>query len=264
MPPLNAVRRPAGDGGDGAADLVLLHGFTQTGAAWGPFVDALGANRDLVLVDLPGHGGSDAVRADLPTAADLVLAAADAAGCGPAFDLCGYSLGGRVALHLALRHPDRVGRLVLLSATAGIEDDAARERRRQADEQMADDLEASGDVAGFVARWLAAPMFAAVPAERSGASERAANTATGLASSLRLAGTGTQEPQWGALGGLGLPVLAVAGADDVRFAAHARRLARLVPSAAFALVPGAGHAVHLQQPQVCARIVGRWLDVTAG
>src|SRR5271166_3578409 len=88
----------------GPRPLVLAHGFTQTGRLWGTFGARLAERRPLLAVDLPGHGGSGEVRADLPVSGDLVLAA------GPArVDLLGYSLGARVALHAALAQPDRIG-----------------------------------------------------------------------------------------------------------------------------------------------------------
>ncbi len=233
--------------------LVLAHGFTQTGRSWGEFGRRLAPGRRLVLVDLPGHGGSDAVRADLPAAGALLAEAAATAAGGAPFDLFGYSLGARVALHAALGRPEGLRRLVLLGATGGIEDPAARAAREQRDRAMADELEASGDLEAFLARWLAQPMFAGL--EDPGLGERLRNTPAGLASSLRLAGTGTQLPLWGRLGDLACPVLALAGATDVRFARHAARLAAGAPTGAWSLVPGAGHAAHLAQPALTVALV---------
>ena len=175
-------------------------------------------------------------------------------------DLLGYSLGARVALHVALATELAVGHLVLIGGTAGMEDEQARARRRQADESMADGLEASGDVDAFVDRWLSAPMFRRLVAtDDAQRDERQRNSAPGLASSLRLCGTGTQEPLWDRLPGLAQPLLAFAGADDSRFGAHALRMASLAPRAVASLLPGAGHAVHLAQPDQAFRLVHHWL-----
>lgn len=238
--------------------LVLAHGFTQTGRLWGPFGTALGRARRLVRVDLPGHGGSDTVRADLVASGDLLAAAA-----GEPADLLGYSLGARVALHAALQHPELVRRLVLIGGTAGIEDPDARAARRARDDALADDLERTGDVEGFLRRWLANPMWATLPADAAGLAERSRNSAAGLASSLRLAGTGTQMPLWDRLGELRPPVLVLAGADDARFVAAGLRLARAARSAALSLVPGAGHAAHLAQPVLSALLVEQYLGEPA-
>ncbi|HEY3943362.1 MAG TPA: alpha/beta fold hydrolase [Acidimicrobiales bacterium] len=240
--------------------LVMVHGFTQTGRSWGDFGALLARGRQLVLLDLPGHGGSGHVLADLPTGGRLIVEAAGQALGGRPFDLLGYSLGARFALHAALASPERVARLVVIGATAGIEDPGAAARRRSADETLADALESDGDVTAFLRRWLAAPMFAGLPFGPSDLAERLRNTATGLASSLRLAGTGTQEPLWERLGRLATPTLALAGHDDPRFVAHALRLAGTMPAAVPAIVPGSRHAAHLHQPRTSARIVGHWLD----
>lgn len=240
--------------GDGPR-LVLLHGFTQTARTWGPFANLLAVGRELVRVDLPGHGGSGHLRADLVTTAALV-AATGAHGARP-YDLLGYSLGGRVALHVAQAWPDGLRRLVLIGATAGIEDPAARAARRARDEGLA--VQAEEDAEAFVARWVAAPMFAGLP--DPALDERRRNRGPGLAASLRMAGTGTQEPMWDRLGSVRSPVLCLAGASDIRFARHAQRLARAVPSGTFSLVPGAGHAAHLAQPALSARLVTRFLDM---
>jgi 2-succinyl-6-hydroxy-2,4-cyclohexadiene-1-carboxylate synthase len=241
--------------------LVLLHGFTQTGRLWGRFGDLLAESHTLVALDLPGHGDSGSVRADLPTTAGLVAEAAWTAVGDEPCALLGYSLGARVALHVALGTDLALRGAVLIGATAGIEDPAERARRRDSDEALAAELEASGDVEHFVDIWLHGPMFQRLALSDAAArSERLRNSAPGLASSLRLCGTGTQEPAWDLLPTITCPVLAMAGTDDTRFAAHALRIARLVPQAVASLVPGGGHAVHLAQPEQSGRIVRHWLD----
>jgi 2-succinyl-6-hydroxy-2,4-cyclohexadiene-1-carboxylate synthase len=236
----------------------MVHGFTQTARLWGPFGDLLAQDHTLIGIDLPGHAGSDAVRADLPATAGLVRDAVVATIGETPGDLFGYSLGARVALHVAMGTDLPIRRLVLVGATGGIEDPAARARRREADEAMAAALEASGDVDSFIARWLSNPMFAGL-ANAAQPEERHRNSVAGLASSLRLAGTGTQVPLWDHIAELRTPLLALAGTDDTRFGAHALRLAQSAPNAIATLIPGGGHAVHLAQPLVVARIVRHWL-----
>ncbi len=197
------------------------------------------------------------MRADLAESGAL-LAAAAASG-GVPYDLLGYSLGARVALHAALGAPGGLRRLVLIGATGGIEDATRREERIRRDEALA--AEAEEDLDAFLTRWVAQPMFAGL--SDPGLDERRRNTAAGLASSLRLVGTGTQLPLWDRLAELRAPLLAVAGAADVRFALAAARLARAAPSGVFSLVPGAGHAAHLARPELCARIVREFLDMGA-
>jgi 2-succinyl-6-hydroxy-2,4-cyclohexadiene-1-carboxylate synthase len=233
--------------------VVLAHGFTQTLASLAPLAGRLWRDWQVVRVDLPGHGRSGTVRADLPEAAGLLGLAG-----GPAA-YAGYSLGGRVCLRLALDRPDLVRALVLLGASPGIQDAGERAARRRADEALARDLERDG-VAAFLDRWLAGPLFATLPAERAGRAERLANSATGLAAALRLLGTGAQEPLWARLPALAMPVLLLAGELDAKFAALAGRMAGAIgPHARVALVPGAGHAAHLERPEETGALVARFL-----
>lgn len=241
------------DGTPGAARIVLVHGFTQTRRCWGPLAEDLAADHEVCRVDAPGHGRSGHVHAGLPDGAALVGEVG-----GPATYL-GYSMGGRLLLHLALDRPDLVERLVLVGATGGIDDPAERAARRAEDEARAEAIERDG-VEAFLDRWLAQPLFAGLPEAVQFRAERAENTADGLASSLRLAGTGVQEPLWDRLGALAMPVLVVAGERDAKFRALGERLvASIGAGAELALVPGAGHAAHLEQPAAFAGLLRRWL-----
>ncbi len=246
---------------DTGPPVVLLHGFTQNARCWGPFGEAIGARHATLAVDAPGHGGSAAVRADLPTTAGLLAATIETKVGGPAL-VVGYSMGGRLALHLALRRPDLVEGLVLIGATAGIDDEADRAARRAADDALADHLLAIG-VDAFLDEWLALPLFSGLTAAAARRSQRSGNDADGLASSLRLAGTGTQVPLWHRLGSLTMAVLVVAGAEDAKFRALGRRLADAVGSnATLAVVDGGGHAVHLEQPAETATVLEHWLTTS--
>ena len=240
------------------APTTFVHGFTQTRTSWDPVLARLAEGSRHVLVDLPGHGDSADVRADLWQTADLL------AGSCPAGGWVGYSLGGRCCLHLALAHPEVVTSLVLVGATGGIDDDGERTARRARDEALADRIEQIG-VAAFLDEWLAQPLFAGLTDETAGRAARLANTADGLAASLRLAGTGTQDPLWDRLPQLHCPVLLVAGARDGRFVAHAERMASLLPDAEVALIPGAGHAAHLEDPDAFVAAWQAWAhDRAAG
>ncbi|HEX4984378.1 MAG TPA: alpha/beta fold hydrolase [Ilumatobacteraceae bacterium] len=239
-----------------AERIVLVHGFTQTAASWRPMVArltaGLGSDVDIVAVDAPGHGDRGDVRADLPTGAAML------GDDGGRATYIGYSMGGRLCLHLALASPHLVDRLVLIGTTPGIEDDRERDARRAADDELADEIERIG-VRAFIERWLSQPLFAHLGRSDGEVETRLTNTAAGLASSLRLAGTGTQTPLWARLGELTMPVLVVAGEHDAKFASIGRRMADAIPDASFALIEGAGHAAHLERPaQTCAAIM-QWL-----
>lgn len=234
-----------------------MHGFTQTSACWSEFGRLLARSCEVVPIDAPGHG------AGAPVVSDLWQAGSDLAARLGGGTLLGYSMGGRIALHAALAgHRSSTGgidRLVLISATAGIDDDAERAARRRADDALADRVEAIG-VEEFVDEWLTAPMFSRLPPDPECLAARRSNTATGLAMSLRTCGVGTQDPLWHRLGDLTMPVLIVAGADDEKFTTLAHRLADGIAHSELAVVPSAGHACHSERPAAVAEIVVDWLS----
>jgi 2-succinyl-6-hydroxy-2,4-cyclohexadiene-1-carboxylate synthase len=250
-------------GGEGRR-LVLLHGFTQGPGSWDPVLAELDGSYQIVRVTLPGHGpaGSASAAARLPfeaAAAAIARAVADVAG-PEAATWVGYSLGGRLALRIALDRPDLVDSLVLLGATAGLEDTADRAARVEIDERLAAGLERKG-VEQFVEGWLAQALFARLSRSAAGVEERRQGTAEGLASALRLLGTGAQNPVWDRLGELDMPVLLLAGEHDSKFSALAFRLAAGIgENSGLTFVPGAGHAAHLERPQSVAAILSRFLS----
>lgn len=215
--------------------------------------DRLADRFTVTTVDAPGHGGSSEVAADLEEGAALIGAAGGRAA------YAGYSMGGRFALHLALARPDLVTALVLVSTTAGIDDEAERAERRRADDALADRVEREG-VEAFVRWWLTLPLFATLPADAAATEHRLGNTAAGLASSLRLAGTGTQQPLWRRLPELAMPVLVVAGSLDAAYLARAQRLvAGIGDNASLLAVEGAGHSLPLERPAELADAIASWL-----
>jgi 2-succinyl-6-hydroxy-2,4-cyclohexadiene-1-carboxylate synthase len=234
--------------------LVLVHGFTQTSRCWSPFDALLDARFEQYALDAPGHGTASALALDLPAAASyLALEGGDGI-------YVGYSMGGRMSLRLALDHPAWAQGLVLISASPGIADAAARRERVQRDEALADRIEQIG-VAAFVDEWLAQPLFAHLPPANAHRAERLRNTANGLASSLRLAGTGAREPLWDRLGELAVPVLVIAGALDEKYVAIGQQMAAAIgANATFAEVATAGHSAHLESPTATARLVNDWLE----
>ena len=188
--------------------VVLVHGFTQTSRSWQPIVDGLVTDHRVIRVDAPGHGRSSDVQADLWDGGRLVGQAGGEAA------YVGYSMGGRLCLHLALCEPSKVRALVLVGTTAGLESRTERAERREADEALARRLEVDG-LEPFLMHWLAQPLFAGLSPEAADIDDRMQNTVNGLASSLRLAGTGTQDPPlWERLDELTMPVLVVVGERD--------------------------------------------------
>ncbi|HZO35301.1 MAG TPA: alpha/beta fold hydrolase [Solirubrobacteraceae bacterium] len=227
-------------------DVVALHGFAGTGRIWDGVAERLDPARfRLHTPDLPGHGSASRLRpVTFATCVDHVLAAAP-----ERFALCGYSLGGRVALHLVLAAPERVTRLVLVSATGGIDDDGERALRRRQDEQLADEIEHES-IEAFTTRWTALPLFdgASPEAVALWRADIARNDPAALADVLRGIGTGAMEPLWPRLGELAMPAVVVAGERDPKYVALASRLSAALPAAASLVVPGAGHGLPREAP----------------
>lgn len=236
--------------------LVLVHGFTQNSECWGPFAEHLAASFDLILVDAPGHGRSTHDDASLDEAADLIGSVG-----GPAHYL-GYSMGGRMLLHLALRRPELVRSLTLIGATAGIDDPTERADRRAADERLAQSLLDDG-LEAFLDRWLALPLFAGLDEAAACRPQRLANRPEGLAASLRLCGTGTQAPMWDELDRIAAPVLLLAGSDDAKFTALADRMAQSLPHAHRGAAVG-GHPIHSERPEDVASLVTDFVTMHDG
>lgn len=179
-------------------------------------------------------------------------------------DLVGYSMGGRLALAYAVRNPERVRRLVLESASPGLETEEERAQRRVDDEALAWRIEADG-MEAFVAHWEAIPLFESQGrvSEEVRALQRTlrlANHPASLAASLRGLGTGSLPSYWGSLAGLGVPVLVLVGELDRKFTRIGTRMAALLSDADLAVVPDAGHAVHLERPDAWLQAVTPFLS----
>ncbi len=226
--------------------LLLLHGFSGTRHAWDGVIARLEKQRYRPLaLDLPGHG--EAAAAQAPITFDSCVAAVLAA-APERFALCGYSLGGRIALHVALSAPERVSRLVLVSCSAGIEDDAERAARRAADRRLADELE-QARFEDFIERWRSQPLFAGEPPEvgERAREDQRRNDPRALAAALRRVGTGEMRPLWDRLGELPMPAIVIVGERDAKFRALGERMAGLLPAGELIVIEG-GHALPLESP----------------
>jgi 2-succinyl-6-hydroxy-2,4-cyclohexadiene-1-carboxylate synthase len=235
-----------------APALVLLHGFTHTGRSWDGVVAALGERYRPVAPDIRGHGSAGN---DLPVTLPSVIEDLERLEPGP-FTLAGYSMGGRIALHVALARPERVRRLVLIGASPGIADPGEREARRRADERLADELERQ-TIEQFAERWARTPVLAGQAPEVAARAntDRLRNSAQGLALALRGLGTSALPPVWDRLGELSMPVILVVGQRDQKFLAIAQQMAPAIPDVRIEVVPNAGHAAHLEAPGAVAEVL---------
>jgi 2-succinyl-6-hydroxy-2,4-cyclohexadiene-1-carboxylate synthase len=234
--------------------VLLLHGFTHTGASWEPVVAALGERYRAIAPDIRGHGAASDAE---PVTLEAVLGDLDGTVEAGEITLAGYSMGGRIALHCALARPDRIVRLVLIGASPGIADRAERGGRRDADEVLASEIERTS-IEDFARRWAENPVLAGLSEETLGRvhADRLRSTPSGLARALRGLGTGALPPLWDRLAELPTPVKLVVGERDEKFQGIAEEMRDRLPASELVIVRGAGHAVHLEAPERVAGIIG--------
>ena len=261
----NGVQLNVEIGGQGP-HLVLLHGFTGSAESWRGHIAAFGNKFETVAVELLGHGASDSpadpARFRMDRCVEDLAAIFERLGFARA-NLLGYSMGGRVALHMAATHPERVGTLVLESASPGLAGLTERQERVASDAALADLIEQQG-LEVFVERWSRLPLFAsqaclpaAVRADLR--AQRMRNNPRGLANCLRGLGAGVAPPLWDRLREVRIPTLVIAGALDHKYVAIAQAMAASLAAGRLAIVPDAGHAAHLEQPEAFDRLVLEFL-----
>ena len=260
--------------------VLLLHGFLGRGADWAPVAERLAGTRRVLAPDLVGEGGHgrwgmgdgesngepltlDAEPVDvaeprtgsLAWTAERLVGRLDAERL-EAVDVAGYSMGGRLALVLALRHPDRVCRLVIVSASPGLRTADERAARRASDAALAREIVA--DFPGFLDRWTRQPLFASLSeAQRARlvADRLAHGRPEALARSLTAMGTGAMPSLWEPLRTLGVETVAVAGALDPKYVAIATSTERIAAGVRANVIPNAGHNLLAEAPDALADLL---------
>jgi 2-succinyl-6-hydroxy-2,4-cyclohexadiene-1-carboxylate synthase len=229
---------------------------------WREVMAQLQSRHRVIAIDLPGHGKTDAPNDvshfTMPVVAQHISAFI-AGVIGTPAHVLGYSMGGRLALYLALHHPDRVKQLLLESASPGLATEEERRARIASDEALAQRIERDG-IQKFVDEWERLPLFASQAQAPAQARERLRalrlqNDRAGLALSLRGMGTGAQPSLWERLHEYATPALLITGALDAKFVEINRQMAQRMPNVTHHIAAHAGHAVHFEQPQTYAASV---------
>jgi 2-succinyl-6-hydroxy-2,4-cyclohexadiene-1-carboxylate synthase len=247
--------------------LLMLHGFTGSIQAWQGIPDRIHGDFQPVVVDLIGHGQTsapaDPKRYGIDHAVSDLISLMDELGIRQTA-LLGYSMGGRVALHMALSHPERISALVLESAAPGIDDPGQRASRRASDEKLAQKIEQEG-LESFVDFWESIPLFQSQQRLPDSVRQRQreirlGQSPTGMANSLRGMGAGSMRPVTGHLRNLPMPILYLAGEFDDKYRGIGEMLAVEVPHGRYVEIPAAGHTIHLEQPDAYLDTITRWLN----
>ncbi|MFD1020548.1 2-succinyl-6-hydroxy-2,4-cyclohexadiene-1-carboxylate synthase [Thalassobacillus hwangdonensis] len=245
--------------------IVFLHGFTSSSKTWETVLPYIRDDYRKIVVDLPGHGCTtshngmpDTMEALCEELAQLLQQLGV-----DRTSLVGYSMGGRTALSFAVTHPELVDKLVLASASPGLDSTEEQLARQAKDETLAQFIEKEG-IEAFVSYWENIPLFRTqkqLPPDvrEKVRKERIDQSAAGLAASLRSVGTGVQPSWWSKLGELELPTCLIVGELDDKFVRINKRMLDELKQAEMHVVPGVGHAVHVETPRVFAEHVNKFM-----
>ncbi|MFN9367191.1 MAG: alpha/beta fold hydrolase [Planctomycetia bacterium] len=244
---------------------VLLHGFPLDHAMWRE-QEPLAEHLRLIVPDLRGFGGSAAtVMESIESLADDVPALLDALHVGGPAVICGLSMGGYVAQHVAVRHPDRVAALVLVDTK--LEADTPEARAARVDLSAKVGRLGQAIVAEAMVPRLLAPAAAGTPGRGAledllrGAIHR--QTVAGIQAAL--AALGARPDMTEPLSHVRAPTLLVCGAEDTITPPEClERAEEIMPCARLLIVPRAGHMTPLEAPEVFNRALLEFLQHPPG
>lgn len=249
--------------------LVMLHGFTGDSSTWTTFCERLGKHSRLIIPDIIGHGKTEspeaAGRYRMEEAAQDLISILDELQIEQ-IDLLGYSMGGRLALSFACLYPERVRKLILESASPGLESEDERKQRRMKDAELAHFIK-DKEIKEFVEYWENIPLFSTMkrlPEKVQGKvrEQRLNNSPIGLANSLLGMGTGSQPSWWGQLNKLACEVLLLTGEEDLKFCRIAEKMHKELKNSSLVTIAQCGHAIHVEEPEKFGTIVSDFLSNT--
>jgi pimeloyl-ACP methyl ester carboxylesterase len=267
---INGININYEDEGNGAP-ILLIHGFSSSLKSWDEQMPALLGKYRVVRYDCRGHGKSESPTQPAAYSQEILVQEAlgllDELGIESAC-VCGLSMGGNVALHLALNHPQRVTALIAVCTGSGSsEEDGFLDNFKS----LANILD-RGDLEGFATALLAAPPFAKLVSLRPDLMETVKkwlldNDATGLANTIR--GVQMKRPSIMTLKDrlkkLKAPALILVGNEDLPCLEPARFMDNHIPRSRLAVFPETGHIVNLERPADFDREVMNFLnDVESG
>ena len=246
--------------------IILLHGFTGSANDWKDIAKMLDKGFNKIAIDLIGHGNSssptDIKFYKIDSIIDQIEEIIQRTGLKEVI-LCGYSMGGRIALNFALFKSNLVKGLILESSSAGIKNKKERETRKNDDDELASYIN-NNPIEDFINKWLDQEIFGTIRRFSNEKiklikEEKMKNSRTGLANSLRGFGTGVMPYLGTELIKLKKPTLLISGGLDEKFTQINKSLRKLFPSAKHKIISTAGHNIHLEEPKKFAEAVNSFL-----
>lgn len=247
--------------------LLLLHGFTGDSSTWMDFCGQWGQHSSLLALDIIGHGKTDAPenveKYNILRAADDLQQILEKNHIEKT-DILGYSMGGRLALTFAVKYPHMVRKLILESASPGLETVEERKQRMNHDGKLADFIKKNG-IEAFVEYWENIPLFESQKrlsdsVQLSIRQQRLNNSITGLTNSLLGMGTGSQPSWWDQLCHLEMDILLITGSMDKKFCRIADNMQNKLKKARMVTVENCGHAIHVEKREKFGTIVSEFLS----
>lgn len=249
--------------------LLLLHGFTGNSEGWKEFAPFWKDHSKTIALDIIGHGKSgsppDIGQYQIEESAAVINSLLEKMGIGK-IDVLGYSMGGRLALTFAVNYPEKVRKLILESASPGLRTEAERHERRIQDKKLSEKIRQEG-IKNFIDYWENIPLFQSQKSlpekiRTRIRCQRLANSIDGLANSLNGMGTGVQPSWWDELAHLEMPVLLITGNLDQKFCRIAEEMSKILPNVKWKTAEDAGHAIHVEKPELFGTIVSGFLSQT--
>jgi 2-succinyl-6-hydroxy-2,4-cyclohexadiene-1-carboxylate synthase len=265
---INGVRYHVDTWGTGFP-LLLLHGFTGNSEGWKEFAPFWKDHSKTIALDIIGHGKSgsppDIGQYQIEESAAVINSLLEKMGIGK-IDVLGYSMGGRLALTFAVNYPEKVRKLILESASPGLRTEAERHERRIQDNKLSEKIRQEG-IKNFIDYWENIPLFQSQKSlpekiRTRIRCQRLANSIDGLANSLNGMGTGVQPSWWDELAHLEMPVLLITGNLDQKFCRIAEEMSKILPNVKWKTAEDAGHAIHVEKPELFGTIVSGFLSQT--
>jgi len=233
--------------------VVLLHGFPLDRSMWTHQKSSIGAIYRVICPDLRGHGNSPAPDGiySVDAMADDVLELLDALQLTDPVVMGGLSMGGYLALSIAVRHPERLKGLMLMNTRASADSPEAAQARLQ----RASEVEQSGEVETVISAMIP-KLFSRMTFERhpevvSRMHARMSRTpARAVAGTLR--GLAVRPDRTTELANIHVPTLIIAGEEDSLIPLEeSRSMAKMLPSSKLVVIANAAHLAPLENHVAC-------------